>query len=74
MNDDTQTDLLERCYAALAIIVRDLRKRGAHSGFERPDGDDVDVRLKAGDIRRAVAAVNAMEGCGSNLPKPVRGL
>ena len=60
MNDNAPKDPLEEITAALAAIVADLREQGVHAGFERPDDEYVDVQLKAGDIRRAVAAVNAV--------------
>lgn len=62
MNDNTPKDPLVECRDVLAILVADLREQNAHSGFEAPDGDYVDVQLKAGDIRRAVAAVNRVGG------------
>lgn len=44
--------------AVLADLVAELREQNAHAGFERPDAEYVDVQLKAGDIRRIVAAVS----------------
>lgn len=60
MNDNAPKDPTDERRAALVAIVTELREQNAHAGFERPDGEYVDVQLKAGDIRRAVAAVNAV--------------
>lgn len=60
MNDNAPTDPLQECRDALAVIVTELREQNAHAGFERQDDEYVDVQLKAGDIRRAVWAVNAV--------------
>lgn len=59
---DTPKDPLTECRDVLAILVAELRDQNAHSGFEAPDGDYVDVQLRAGDIRLAVAAVNRAGG------------
>lgn len=62
MNDNTPKDPLAECADVLAVIVAELREQNAEAGFEAPDGDYVDVQLRAGDIRRAVAAVNRAGG------------
>src|SRR3990172_10868571 len=59
MNDNAPKDPLKECRDALAIIVAEMRYQGVHSGNELPDDQYVDVQLKAGDIRRDVAAINA---------------
>jgi len=62
MNDNAPKDSLQECRNALAVIVAAMRDQGVHSGNELPDDQYVEVHIKAGDIRRVVAAVNAMGG------------
>jgi len=50
-------DLLDAPFRLLTDLVAELRGQNAHAGFERPDEEYVEVHLKAGDIRRMVAAV-----------------
>lgn len=66
MNDNIKASALEEIIAVLAIIVAAMQDQGVHSGNELPDDQYVEVHLTAGDIRRAVAALNAVGNSTAN--------